>query len=60
MALTDRKTLKIFLEGNYYDDFKFNENKNIYQGNFGYLELEDVMKAIEGLLLHIQIEVAND
>ncbi len=60
MALTDRKAFKVYLAEEYYDNFKFNEEKNIYQGEFGYLDLESVMKAIEGLLPHIKVEVVNE
>lgn len=45
-VIENRKPIKIYLDDDYYDTFYYNEDKNIYQGNFGYITMEVLMKAV--------------
>lgn len=64
-TLKNREPLLVYLkvgkEISFYDKFSFNEKKNIYQGQFGYLDLDIVMEIITGneKYNHIELEVAN-
>lgn len=65
-ALTNREPIRVYIDA---EDGKgwfdlgimyYQEKYEIYQGEFGMLKMESIIQAINGLLPHLKIEVAND
>lgn len=60
--IKNKKPIDIYTtdDNKFYDTFYYNEDKNIYQGQFGYLDMESVAKVISGKLNHLAIKEHND
>lgn len=55
--LNQRGDFKVFFDGEYEDIYKFDEEKNRYQGFFGYITLEAMVQAIEDEEYFIKLEI---
>lgn len=55
--LKDHKPIEIYLENDYYDTFYYQYDK--YQGQFGYITLENLVEVVKGKYSHLRIE-ANE
>jgi len=53
-----RKPIKVYLNNIFYDIFYFNKEKNIYQGDFGYIPIEKIPDILAGkeYVNHIKLE----
>ena len=62
-AIINKKPLKVYLkdgDGWYcLGIWKYVENKNIYQGQFGYLDYENIVLCSMGKLEHIKLEIGE-
>lgn len=57
-AIKNKEPIKVYLDNEYYDIFEYNEEKNIYQGQFGYMDLDTISKILLNRkeVDHIKIE----
>ena len=62
-TITNKQPIEIYTKTDdieFYDTFYYNEEKNIYQGQFGFLDMESIAQVIIGELDHLEIKVHND
>lgn len=59
-VIKERKTIDVYLEDEFYDVFAYNQEKNIYQGQFGFLDMDAITKVLTGKITHIKIEEHNE
>ena len=52
--LKEHKPIEIYLENEYYDTFFYQGDK--YQGQFGYITVENLVEAVKGKYSHLRIE----
>lgn len=52
--LKERKPIGLIYDGNDYGIYKFNEEKNWYQGKIGHIDLENLYRAIKDESYFIQ------
>ena len=45
--LKQHKPFKLFYKGEYWADFDYDEEKKVYQSNYGYLTVEGIYKIIK-------------
>lgn len=59
--LIAKKPIRVFIEGDDFGIYTYDETKKRYQGVIGYIEVEDVLRVINGdkELDHLQIEGVN-
>lgn len=55
------KNIKVWLEDEYLGIYSYNPEKKRYQGEFGYLSIEAVIKCLKGSeeYNHLRIEIDN-
>lgn len=46
--LTKKCNVKLFIEGQDFGIFKYNDENEIYQGEFGYITLDKLIKCLSG------------
>lgn len=61
-TITNKLPIDIYTtdDNKFYDTFYYNEEKNIYQGQFGFLDMEAIAQVIIGELDHLKIKEHND
>ena len=60
-AIKNKQPIDVYLKNDFYDIFYFNQEKNIYQGQFGYLDMDTITKVMlnKEEVNHIKIKVHN-
>ena len=60
-TITNKQPIDIYTtdDNKFYDTFYYNEEKNIYQGQFGFLDMKSISQVIIGELDHLEIKVHN-
>ena len=58
-TITNKQPIDIYTTNGFYDTFYYNEEKNIYQGQFGFLDMKSISQVIIGELDHLEIKVHN-
>ena len=60
-VIKNKMPIDIYLEGDKtkYDTFYYNEKDNIYQGQFGFLDMDAITKVVTGKITHIKIREHN-
>lgn len=54
-----KKDFKVFLDSVDFGVYKYNKEKNIYQGEIGYVTLESMLKAIKDKTYFLQVELVE-
>lgn len=57
-VIKNKEPIKVYLENDYYDTFYYNEKENIYQGQFGKMDMDTISKVLlnREKVNHIKIE----
>lgn len=60
VAIKERKPIKVFILGDYFDTMTYNEELNRYEGDYGNIPMEKIPKILAGYeeVDHITLEVA--
>ena len=60
-TITNKQPIDIYTtdDNKFYDTFYYNKEKNIYQGQFGYLDMKSISQVIIGELDHLVIKEHN-
>ena len=60
-TITNKQPIDIYTtdDNKFYDTFYYNEEKNIYQGQFGFLDMKSISQVIIRELDHLEIKVHN-
>lgn len=45
-AIKNREPIIVYLDGEHYDTFYYNEKENIYQGQFGFMPMDTITKVL--------------
>lgn len=61
-VIKSRKPIDVYLQNDFYDTFYYNKEKNIYQGQFGFLDMDAITKVMLGKVEvnHITLKVHNE
>ena len=57
-VINNREPIKVYLDNEHYDTFYYNEQENIYQGEFGFMSMDTITKVLlnRKKTNHIKIE----
>ena len=57
-VIKDKEPIKVYLENEFYDTFYYNKEENIYQGQFGKIDMDTISKVMlnKEETNHIKIE----
>ena len=61
-VIKNRGPIDVYLQNDFYDTFYYNKEKNIYQGQFGFLDMDAITKVMLGKVEvnHITLKVHNE
>ena len=55
--LNERKDFKVIFDGEDFGIYKYDKDKDRYQGMFGYVKIPAMIQAIEDETYHIKLEI---
>lgn len=60
VAIKNKKPIKVYILGDYYDTMSYNEKLNRYEGDYGNIPMEKIPKIMAGVKEydHLKLEAA--